>query len=147
MRNLKVELKGFKEFPKSMEKYRKRAWKLARTGLGEACEWYLKNADWTVPLDTGALRASGNYFIEDFDNGRNFYAVLGYGFDISDHENGVYVDENGVEKVPSEYAVLQHEIPYNHPRGGIDHYLEEGLAYYLDEMSKIIRNEVYGATP
>lgn len=79
-----------------------------------------------VPVDTGALKASGHVRTE----GTGFRTVvfIGYGG----------VDFFTPFRYPYHYAVIVHQIPMNHPRGGKWKYLEDPLNTNRDKMAQTV---------
>lgn len=74
----------------------------AKEGTKKCAEHLLEEAKRRVPVDTGALKISGE--MRETPSG---YIVSFEG------------DDNGYD-----YAVIQHQIPMHHPKGGTDHYLQ-----------------------
>jgi hypothetical protein len=104
MRLQRFEVQGIKELEKAFRAYQKETGKAYASRLGEVSRQILKDALDITPIDTGALRASGDYFITG--RGWDAVAVIGFGFPVSG-----YFKFNR-ERVPAEYAVYQHDAPY-----------------------------------
>ena len=81
-----------------------------------------------APIDTGALRASGDYFVEG--TGWNAVAVVGFGFPVSGFFKG------NQERIPAEYAVYQHDDPYQNK------YLEYAVDNRIDDASDLFWQEL-----
>ena len=81
-----------------------------------------------APIDTGALRASGDYYVEG--TGWDAVAVVGYGFPVSGFFKG------NVERNPSEYAVYQHDEPYEQK------YLEYAIENKFDDIGFLFWQEI-----
>jgi hypothetical protein len=64
-------------------------------------------------VDTGALKASGQWWI--MGSGWNSVAVVGFGNPVTGFV------KNGRPRVPADYAVFQHDLPYERK------YLEEAV--------------------
>jgi hypothetical protein len=101
---MKAEILGIKELSKALRQYDKDTGKAFARGLGGVARQVLKEAVDITPVDTGALRASGDYFVQG--TGWNAEAVVGFGFPV----RGFY--KGNRERVPAEYAVYQHDEPY-----------------------------------
>jgi hypothetical protein len=118
---MKVKVEGIKELEKALRQYHRDTGKAYAQGLGGVARQILKDALDITPVDTGALRASGDYFVEG--SGWNAVAVIGFGFPVS----GFYKD--GRERVPAQYAVYQHDEPYEVK------YLEVAVDNNVDDAS------------
>lgn len=81
-----------------------------------------------VPLDTGALRTSGRV------------TIIGGGIDIS--QGTVSFSENAPHN-GFNYAALQHENVFHHPKGGKDHYLSDYVDkeynFIIETMNRTLR--------
>lgn len=100
--------------------------KAAQNELLLGAQQILQDSQALVPVDTGALKSSG----EVIDQGDT--VIINYGD-----------DSIGAGGIPSrEYALDQHEnLSYYHPNGGQAKYLEEPFLRRLDE----VRLEVFKA--
>lgn len=135
---VKVKIEGIKELNKALKQYQKATGDAFKKGCNEAASTFLKNNEELVPLDTGELRASGDYFQDG--KGWSTVTVIGYGFSVSG-----FIDEMGLEKDPSLYAVNQHEtLWYKHPYGQAL-FLQAGIERELGEISNIITTYVMRA--
>jgi hypothetical protein len=131
----RIKIEGIRELKAALNKYRADAGKAFRRGCAEAAQMLLDNTEELVPLDTGALRASGDFFQEE--KGWQTVTSVGYGFPVSG-----YLDANGLEKNPSYYAVDQHEtLWYNHNYGQAL-YLQAGVDREIGEISNIITTHI-----
>lgn len=132
---MRKKLEGKKEFLSALKKHGRDLNKAFKRASGMAADELLYNIDELVPLDTGALRASGGWF--QLQEGGCIVTVIGYGFPVSG-----FIDEKGREKDPTLYAVVQHEEFYNHDYPEIDHYLEVGLWQEMGNIANIITTEL-----
>lgn len=101
---MKAEILGIAELSKALRKYNQDTGKAFAAGLGGAARQVLKDAVDITPVDTGALRASGDYFVQG--SGWNAEAIVGFGFPVRGYFKG------NRERIPAEYAVYQHDEPY-----------------------------------
>lgn len=131
----RFKLEGKREFMAALKKHHRDLNKAFARGSAQAADYLLDTIEYLVPLDTGALRESGDWF-QIKENGTTV-TIIGYGFPVS----GFY-DEWGREKDPSQYAVYQHEIPYNHDNEETWLYLEIGLDQEEGQMMNIITTEM-----
>lgn len=76
----------------------------AKHGTLLCAEHLLEESQKLVPVDTGRLKLSGN--VRETASGH----IVEYSVDS--HSNSDF-----------DYAIIQHELPMNHPNGGQDHYL------------------------
>jgi hypothetical protein len=118
---MKVKVEGIKELEKALLKYHKDTGKAYAQGLRGVARQIRKDSTALAPIDTGALRASGDYFVEG--SGWDAVAVIGFGFPVS----GFFKD--GRERVPAQYAVYQHDEPYEVK------YLEVAVDNNVDDAS------------
>ena len=103
---MKTKLEGVQDFKKSLDRYNNRTGKAFQKGVRAAARALLDHATPNAPIDTGALRASGGWYSEG--SGWNTVALVGFGFEVE----GFY-DDHGRERIPREYALWQHDDPYN----------------------------------
>lgn len=101
---MKFKIEGIPALEKGLKQQNKAYGKAFAAALPTIAREILAEAIPMTPVDTGALRASGDYFVEG--SGWNAVAVIGFGFPVS----GFFKD--GRERVPAEYAVYQHDEPY-----------------------------------
>lgn len=101
---MKAEILGIAELSKAMKKFNQEAGKAFAAELPGIARMVLKDAVDITPVDTGALRASGDYFVQG--SGWNAEAIVGFGFPVRGYFKG------NRERIPSEYAVYQHDEPY-----------------------------------
>jgi hypothetical protein len=132
---MKMRLEGRNEFKAALRDYRKRTGDAFKQA-SEMAAFHIKDeAQQIVPVDTGALRASADYFMRG--SGWGTVTIVGFGFKVSG-----YFDENGNPKVPRDYAVDQHEMPYRHPNGGEWLYLHTAVERSLDYVHQIYVGEI-----
>lgn len=101
---MKAELLGIKELEKGFRQYNRDAGREFADQLPMVARMVLKDAVDITPVDTGALRASGDYFVQG--SGWNAEAIVGFGFPVRGYFKG------SRERIPAEYAVYQHDEPY-----------------------------------
>ena len=131
----RVKLEGIGALNKALKSYANKTGTAFKKGCKEAAEMVLANTAELVPKDTGALRASGDHFQDG--KGWGTVTVIGYGFSVSG-----FIDEMGLEKDPSLYAVNQHEtLWYKHPVGQAS-FLQAGVDREIGEISNIITTHV-----
>lgn len=128
---MKAKVEGIKELEKALRQYHKDTGKAYARGLGGVARQILKDAVDITPVDTGALRASGDYFVEG--SGWQATAVVGFGFPVS----GFYKDNR--ERVPAEYAVYQHDEPYEVK------FLEIAVENNIDDAGYLFWQEIASA--
>jgi hypothetical protein len=108
------KIQGIAALEKALKKYDKDTGRAYAKGLtGVAREIYKESQDF-VPVDTGALRASGDYWTAG--TGWNAVGYVGYGLDI-----------DGYERIPANYAVYQHDEPF------MVKYLEDAVDNQADD--------------
>jgi len=127
---MKIELTCIKELKKALKQEYKNMGDGFARGLGGVARQILNDAVDITPVDTGALRASGDYFVEG--SGWNAVAVVGFGFPVTGYYKG------SRERVPSEYAVYQHDAPYEVK------YLEISVDNNADDASYLFWQEIAG---
>jgi hypothetical protein len=110
---IKAKVEGIKELRAALAKYNKDSAKAYREGLAIVARELLRNAQFNTPVDTGALKASGQWWI--MGSGWNSVAVVGFGNPVTGFV------KNGRPRVPADYAVFQHDLPYERK------YLEEAV--------------------
>lgn len=115
------------KFQSALRKYHRSSGKFFRQGIREAAMLLRQDSRDAAPVDTGALRASGIWFITG--KGWDSVAVVGFGAEVQ-----------GYIRVPSQYAVIQHDDPYNRK------YLEYTLYALQDEISDILEASVSRST-
>ena len=86
----------------------------AKRGTREAAEHLLNASQELVPVDTGRLKISANPVRETASG-----FIVGYSADSHSDSN-------------FDYAIIQHEEPMNHPKGGGDHYLSIPAEQHAD---------------
>ena len=101
---MKAEILGIPELGKAFKKYNHEAGRAFASELPTFARMVLKDAVDITPVDTGALRASGDYFVQG--SGWNAEAIVGFGFPVRGYFKG------NRERIPAEYAVYQHDEPY-----------------------------------
>lgn len=120
---MKFKLEGVTALNKAMVRYHKDMGKAFANILPTVARDILAEAVPMAPIDTGALRASGDYFVEG--SGWNAVAVVGFGFPVSGFFKG------NRERIPAEYAVYQHDDPYQQK------YLEYAVDNRIDDASDL----------
>jgi len=125
---MKFKLEGAKQLEKALLKYHKDQGKAFASVLPTIARDILAEAVPMAPIDTGALRASGDYFVEG--TGWNAVAVVGFGFPVSGFFKG------NRERIPAEYAVYQHDDPYQNK------YLEYAVDNRIDDASDLFWQEL-----
>ena len=96
---MKFKLEGIAELAKALRKYDRDIGRAYARGLNGVAEAIFDDADETVPVDTGALKASGDYWVEG--TGWNAVGYVGYGLQVE-----------GFTRIPANYAVYQHDLPF-----------------------------------
>lgn len=125
---MKVEITGIKELRKALKQEYKNMGEGFVRGLGGVARQLLNDAVEITPVDTGALKASGDYFITGV--GWNAVAVVGFGFPVKGFFKG------SRERIPSEYAVYQHDAPYEVK------YLEIAVDNIIDDAGYLFWQEI-----
>lgn len=134
----RIKIEGIGALAKALKRYEKDTGSAFKKGCAEAAQTLLDNTNELVPLDTGALRASANYYQDG--KGWSTETIIGYGFAVSG-----FIDDMGLEKDPSLYAVNQHEtLWYKHPYGQAL-FLQAGVNRDIGEISNIITTYVMRA--
>ena len=126
---MKFKVAGAAALAAALKKYEKRAASGFQRGLKQGAKLLVDTARPLAPIDTGALRASGVWFAQG--SGFATVAFAGFGAEV----DGFY-DDRGREKIPSEYAVYQHEHPWSH------FYLERAVNDKYYEVSSLIYTEM-----
>lgn len=123
----KAKLLGVAAFGKALDKHGNALGKALHRGIREASQILWQEADDTVRIDTGALQASGMWYIEG--SGWNTVSIVGYG-----HLVYGFYDDYGREKTPELYAVRHHEevIPW----------FEMAVFTTFDQMGHAIHKEM-----
>ncbi len=85
----------------------------------------LSEATQRAPIDTGALRGSGNLAVGDGE--------CAVSFNARNPRNGY------------PYCIRQHEEVFNHPRGGRDHYLSSVIDEDSGEIMRAMADAIRGA--
>lgn len=116
----KFKLQGIKELEAALRRYDRDAGRAYARGLDGIATEILKDAIELAPIDTGALRASGIHWVEG--SGWNAVAWVGFGAPVSGYFKG------SRERVPAEYAVWQHDEPYEVK------YLEKAVEDNFDDL-------------
>lgn len=132
---MKFRMEGQKEFKASLRAYRKATGDAFKRASEMAADHIRDEAIQLTPIDTGALRASADYYSRG--SGWGTVTIVGFGFKVSG-----FFDEDGIEKEPRLYAVDQHEMPYNHPRGGEMLFLDTAIYNNIDYISQIFAGEI-----
>lgn len=132
---MKYKLEGVKDFKAGLRAYRKASGAAFQRASEMAADHIRDEAQQLVPVDTGALRASADYYSRG--SGWGTVTIIGFGFKVTG-----FFDENGQAKVPREYAVEQHEYPYAHSDGRTFLYLELAISNNIDYISQIFAGEL-----
>jgi len=90
-----------------------------------AGQMVLSEAQSRAPIETGALRASGNLSVGDGEAQVSFSATN---------------PRNGYP-----YCIRQHEQVFNHPRGGQDHYLSSVIEEDSGQVMRAFADAIRGA--
>lgn len=98
---MRLKLEGVRELTSALKKIQRSYGKAFEKASGWAAEQLLVRIEPTVPIETGALRASAGWQQEG--KGWNTVTWVGYGYPVSGFYRG---DE---EKHPEDYAVMQHD--------------------------------------
>lgn len=117
----KFKLSGIRELEAALRRYDRDAGRAYARGLEGIATKILEDATELAPVDTGALRASGVHWIEG--SGWNAVAWVGFGAEVEG-----YFDKHGRERIPANYAVYQHDEPYEVK------YLEEAVEDNFDDL-------------
>lgn len=118
---MKLKLEGVRELTSALKKIQRNYGKAFEKASGWAAEQLLVRIEPTVPLESGALRASAGWQQEG--KGWNTITWVGYGYPVSG-----YYGPDGREKHPEDYAVMQHDwYPDKRTPGTRMLYLELGL--------------------
>ena len=125
---MKYKIEGIPALEKALKQQNKAYGKAFAATLPTIAREILAEAIPMTPVDTGALRASGDYFVEG--SGWNAVAVIGFGFPVS----GFFKD--GRERVPAQYAVYQHDEPYEQK------YLEFAVDNKLSDIDDLFWQEL-----
>jgi hypothetical protein len=128
---MRFSVSGVPAFSRALENYQKRSAERFKQGLVKASKALVDAARPLAPIDTGALRASGVWFTQG--SGFATQAIVGFGAEVE----GFY-DDRGREKIPREYAVYQHEFPWNHfyLERAVDNEFYAISSYIYTEMAK-----------
>jgi hypothetical protein len=131
----KIKLEGVGAFNRALDKVHRDLGRSFVAASERAAQSLLRETAPLVPVETGALLASGD-FIQD-GKGWETQTIIGYGFDIAGMPGPVYMRGNQ-EKIPAEYAVIQHdEYPQKRTSGTTMYYLELGIDYNFEYLSDI----------
>jgi hypothetical protein len=131
----KIKLEGAGAFKKALDKAHRDFGRSFTAASERAAESLLAETAPMVPYETGALLASGDFFQQG--KGWQTQTIIGYGFDISGKPGPIPMRGDQV-KVPSDYAVAQHEeYPAKRTAGTTIYYLELSIDYNLDYLSDI----------
>lgn len=122
---MKFKLEGIAELAKALRKYDRDIGRAYARGLNGVAREIWKEANDFVPVDTGALRASGDFWVEG--TGWSAVGYVGYGLDVE-----------GFTRIPANYAVYQHDAPFE------VRYLENAVEYLEDEVSHIFWQHIAG---
>lgn len=125
---MKFRVSGAAALAAALKSYENRSASHFQKGLKQAAKLIVDTARPLAPIDTGALRASGVWFAQG--SGFATVAFAGFGAEV----DGFY-DDRGREKIPSEYAVYQHEDTF---QGGGHFYLERAVDEKYYEVSSLI---------
>jgi hypothetical protein len=120
---VKFKLEGIAALSKALQKYDKDTGRAYARGLGGVARAIYVDADAMVPVDTGALRESGDYWIEG--TGWRSVGYVGYGFAVE-----------GFERTPANYAVFQHDLPFERK------WLEDAVENQADDASYLFWQEL-----
>lgn len=131
---MKAKLEGVDDFGKALSQYERRAGSAFRAGIRESARVLLDYATPMAPIDTGALRASGGWY--STGSGWNTVALVGFGFEVE----GFYADD-GRERIPKNYAIYQHDDPYN------VRWLEDAVDAKYGEISAIVTSHIEKVSP
>ena len=126
---MKYKVTGVAALTRALNQYEKRAASGFVKGLKKSAKLVVDTARPLAPIDTGALRASGVWFVHG--SGFATVAIAGFGAEV----DGFY-DDRGREKIPAEYAVYQHEDPWSH------FYLEVAVDQKYAEVSDLLHSEM-----
>lgn len=121
---MRVEVKGIKRLEKALKAHYHELGDAFEQSLYDAARLLRYEAVEKAPIDTGALKASGDYFIEG--SGFRAVAYIGFGFPVAGFFKG------NRERIPADYAVWQHDAPYERK------YLEEAVDENYGELNYII---------
>lgn len=113
-------MKGFSEVKSKLQKIPDKMQTAGTEGLREVGQKIYDTSQAQVPVDTGALRASGSM---TESGGKNLTITIAY---------------------EAEYALYVHEIlRYNHPHGNAK-YLENPFNQYAPTIQNIVRSKIGG---
>jgi len=114
--DIKMQIKGSNALIRNMRVVGSREHARAQQAMEDGAAMIIDYADTIIPLDTGALQASkANEEVQN--NARVIKRDIGYGAPKAELN-----PKSGVH--PGEYAVEQHEFPYQHAEGRSWKYLE-----------------------
>ena len=113
---MKYKLDGIAALDKALKKYDRDTGRAYAKGLEGVAREIYKESQFFVPVDTGALRASGGYWTTG--NGWASVGIVGYGLEVE-----------GYERVPANYAVFQHDEPF------MRRWLEDAVENQADDAS------------
>jgi hypothetical protein len=130
-----IKVTGLTELAKALE-YDERAVREALNRALVASAYHIAaGADELVPVDTGNLRATQQVTYSN-PKAKNMTVEIVYGGPTVDAESG------------ANYAIIQHEKDFHHPKGGTSKYLEkpfvEETAAWPDRLIQRIRAEYAG---
>lgn len=120
---MKLKLEGIAALSKALSKYDRDTGRAYARGLGGVARAIYVDADSMVPVDTGALRESGDYWTEG--NGWKSVGYVGYGFEVQ-----------GFARIPADYALFQHDEPF------LRKWLEEAVENQADDAQYLFRQEL-----
>lgn len=135
---MKFKLEGIKELKKALEAHSKALGNAFAQASEDVADAFIKRNDVYVPLETGALRNSGQHFQEG--KGWSTVTVIGYGFPTTEtfYRPGRTEPQN-----PTLYALLQEEeFPDKRTPGTIMLYMETGFENYRTEAIDTITMEL-----
>lgn len=105
---MRFSLKGIKAMEKALKAREDAVVRAVKAGVYAAANNIMTESKAQVPVDQGVLRASG-YVEKPVEQGGRVTVELGYG------------------GAAAAYALIQHEVPMNHPEGGKDHFLSDPI--------------------
>lgn len=126
---MKYKVEGIAALERELRKYARDQGEAFVRGLGGVARQIHADAVLNAPIDTGALRASGVWFIQG--RGMSAVAYVGFGAEVE----GYF--KNGRPRIPAEYAVWQHDAPFEvrYLQNAVDDNFDDAAYLFWQELS------------
>jgi len=122
---VRFKLEGIAALDKALRKFDRDLGKKYAEGIGAVARLIWSESQDVTPVDTGALRASGDYWVEG--SGWATVGYVGYGGPVE-----------GFERVPAVYTTWVHDAPQNR------RWLEDTATEQADEAGYLLYQYLSG---